>query len=366
MNAKILNVDDHEAGRYARSRYLTRAGFTVLEAGLGNEALTLVRSEKPQLVLLDINLPDINGLEVCRLIKSDPETARMPVIFLSASRLADLDVVVGLETGADNYLREPVEPTVLIATVRSLLRAREAEEALVRSNEQLRRFAYVVSHELQEPLRMVKSYSQLVASKYRGKLDSDADEFIEYTVQGVTRMETFIRDMLAYSQVAEGGLDLKPTSLQKVLEWALMEVQAAVGESGATITHDSLPTVVCDGMRLSTVFKNLVGNAIKYRGEQAPRVHVSALEQDDRWKISVTDNGIGIDPRYTNSVFTLFKRLHGRERAGSGVGLAICKEIVEHHGGDIWVESELNKGSTFVFTLPKMTAERAATGQAVS
>jgi signal transduction histidine kinase len=364
VNVKILNVDDHDAARYARSRFLNRAGFQVIEAGTGEEAIRMVHAERPHLVLLDVNLPDINGLQVCQQLRSDPETRRLPIIFLTASSRADEDVVTGLESGADNYLREPVEPTVLIATVRALLRAREAEEALIRSNEQLRRFAYVVSHELQEPLRMVKSYTQLLAARYQGSLDKEADEFIAYSVQGATRMETFIRDMLSYSQAAEAGLELKSTACKSVLEWSLLELEAMIRESGSEITQDVLPVVMCDPMRLAQVFNNLIANAIKYKGEHPPKIHIAATEQDQMWRLSVSDNGIGIDPLYAPTVFTLFKRLHGRERSGSGVGLAICKEIIENHGGQIWVESQPEQGSTFYFTLPKYEAER--TGSATS
>lgn len=359
MQPKILVVDDHDSARYAKGRLLSRAGFQVVEAPRGEEALRLVHSEKPDLLLLDINLPDISGLDVCRALREHEEGVRLPVIFTSAARLADDDVVRGLDVGGDNYLREPVDPSVLVATVRALLRAREAEEALVRSNEQLRRFAFVVSHELQEPLRMVKSYTQLLASRYRGRLDTDADDFIGYAVEGVTRMENFIRDMLSYSQAAEGGMDMKPAPCRNVVDWALMELEATLRESGAVVTMDSLPTVLCDSMRVAQVFKNLIGNAVKYRGPEPPRIHISAAEQGDMWRIAIADNGIGIDPKYADTIFVLFKRLHGRDRAGSGVGLAICKEIIEHHGGQIWVESQPDQGSTFYFTLPK-PAERVA------
>lgn len=359
-NARILNVDDHDAGRYARTRFLTRAGFLVEEARTGAEALESVRSVAPDLVLLDINLPDIDGFEVCRRIKADPDTARIAVVFLSAARLADLDVVAGLEHGGDNYLREPVDPAVLVATVRALLRERDVQEALVRSNEQLRRFAFVVSHELQEPLRMVKSYTQLLAHRYRETLAGEASEFMDITIKGVNRMEKFIHDMLAYSQAAEAEMDLKPFSCRTALDWALMELEPTIHESGALITADALPVVVGDPMRLSQVFKNLIGNAIKYRSDHAPEVHVSSKADGPEHVICINDNGIGIDPKYFENIFVLFKRLHGRDRAGSGVGLAICKEIVEHHGGRIWVESEPGKGSRFCFTLPKVS-ERAAT-----
>jgi two-component system, sensor histidine kinase and response regulator len=360
MAVRILNVDDHDAGRYARTRFLSRAGFAVEEAATGEQALACVRDKRPDIVLLDINLPDIDGFEICRRIKSDPETSRLPVIFLSASRLADMDVVAGLEYGADNYLREPVDPAVLIAMVRAVLRLKEAEEALVRSNEQLRRFAFVVSHELQEPLRMVKSYTQLVAQRYKDSLDNDANEFMQYTVTGVNRMERFIQDMLSYSQAAEGGLDIKPFPCRLALDWALLELQPLIDETGAAIVSDELPVVFGDPMRLSQVFKNLIGNAIKYRGENAPGIQVSAKEHNSEHVICIRDNGIGIDPKYFDNIFVLFKRLHGRELAGSGVGLAICKQIVENHGGRIWVESEPGVGSSFCFTLPKTSGERVA------
>ena len=353
MQATILNVDDNEIGRYARTRFLNRAGYTVLEAPNGTEAIRMTRENKPDLVLLDINLPDVNGIEVCRVIKSDPATERTPVLFLSAARLADPDVVLGLDAGGDNYLREPVDPAVLMATIRALLRARQAEEELAKSNEQLRRFAFVVSHELQEPLRMVKSYTQLLAKRYQGQFDSQADEYISYVVEGTGRMEKFIRDMLSYSQSAEGQLDMVEAPLKVALDMALLELDAAVRESDASITLDALPTVRMDAMRLSQVFRNLIGNAIKYRSSDAPRIHVSAMGRDSEWVVSIADNGMGIDPRYADTVFVLFKRLHGREKSGSGVGLAVCKEIIEHHGGRIWFDSVPGRGSTFHFTLPQ-------------
>jgi signal transduction histidine kinase len=359
-NARILNVDDHDAGRYARTRFLSRAGFSVDEAATGEEALSMVRDRRPDLVLLDINLPDIDGFEICRRIKSDPDTSRLPVIFLSASRLADMDVVEGLEHGGDNYLREPIDPSVLVAMVRSVLRAKSAEDALVRSNEQLRRFAFVVSHELQEPLRMVKSYTQLLAQRYKDAVGEQAHEFVHYTVSGVDRMEKFIHDMLSYSQAAESAFEMKPFPSRTALDWALLELQPAIQESAASITFDELPLVFGDPMRLSQVFKNLIGNAIKYRSAEEPVINISCTEQGSEYTFCVCDNGIGIDPQYFTNVFTLFRRLHGRELSGSGVGLAICKEIVEHHGGRIWVESKPGAGSQFCFTLPKVSSERVA------
>jgi light-regulated signal transduction histidine kinase (bacteriophytochrome) len=183
---------------------------------------------------------------------------------------------------------------------------------------------------------------------------------MQYTVTGVNRMERFIHDMLAYSQAAEGGLEIKPFPCRLALDWALLELQPIIDETGAEIVADELPVVTGDAMRLSQVFKNLIGNAMKYRSEAAPVIRISTVEHNSEHVICIRDNGMGIDPKYFDNIFVLFKRLHGRELAGSGVGLAICKQIVEHHGGRIWVESEPGAGSKFCFTLPKVAVERSA------
>jgi PAS domain S-box-containing protein len=230
---------------------------------------------------------------------------------------------------------------------------RKAQE-LVRSNSELEQFAYVASHDLQEPLRMVSSYTQLILRRYGDRLDGDAKEFMDFIVDGATRMKRLIEDLLAYSRVGTRGKELQPTDCETALKKALTNLRAAIEESHAVVTHDPLPTVAADDVQLVQLFQNLVGNAIKFRNHEAPRVHVSAEEQTESWIFGVKDNGIGIDPQYFDRIFMVFQCLHAKgEYPGTGIGLAICKKVLERHGGRIWVESEPGKGSKFCFALPK-------------
>jgi light-regulated signal transduction histidine kinase (bacteriophytochrome) len=224
---------------------------------------------------------------------------------------------------------------------------------LKRSNAELEQFAYVASHDLQEPLRMVASYTQLLAKRYKGQLDADADEFIGYAVDGATRMQRLIQDLLAYSRVTTQCHAFERVNCDEVLEEVLDNLRLAVEEGRAVVAHGSLPTVMVDGRQLGQLFQNLIGNAIKFRGQESPCVHISAERRNDEWLFSVRDNGIGIDPQYAERIFIIFQRLHDREEyPGTGIGLAMCKKIVERHGGRMWVESELGRGATFYFTLP--------------
>jgi len=257
---------------------------------------------------------------------------------------------------------ESAEGILVTAAIRDITERKKSEQQLVktvaelkRSNDELQQFAYVASHDLQEPLRMVASYTQLLAKRYKGRLDSEADEFIAYAVDGSNRMQGLIQDLLAYSRAGTNGKGLREVSTEKALKDALENLRATIQESGALVTHDSLPAITSDDTQLVQVFQNLVGNAIKYRSAEVPHVHVSATKNGAKdWIFSVRDNGLGIDPQYSERIFVLFQRLHGREQfKGTGIGLTICKKIVERLGGKIWVESQPEKGSIFYFSLPE-------------
>lgn len=223
---------------------------------------------------------------------------------------------------------------------------------IVRSNSELQQFAYVASHDLQEPLRMVASFTQLLAKRYQHKLDKDANDFIRYAVDGATRMQTLISDLLTYSRV---GMQEKPfelTNCEAILDRVIFTLKFAIADSGAVITHGFLPVLMADDTQLSQLFQNLLGNAIKFRGANPPRVHVSSERNANGWKISVQDNGIGISPEHRERIFQIFQRLHTKaEYPGTGIGLAICKKIVERHGGCLCVESTPEGGSIFSFTM---------------
>ncbi len=247
----------------------------------------------------------------------------------------------------------------VFAAARDITERKRAEEALnrqaeelARSNAELEKFAYVASHDLQEPLRMISGFSQLLARRYREKLGPEADEFIGYVVDGTNRMQRLINDLLEYSRLGTRGGKFELTDVSLVLERTMQNLRAAIEESGALVSHDPMPTVTADGIQLAQLFQNLIGNAVKFRGEPRPRVHVSARLEGGEWIFSVKDNGIGIDPKYFGRIFTIFQRLHGNtEYPGTGIGLAICRKIAERHGGRIWVESETGKGSTFFFSI---------------
>ncbi len=257
----------------------------------------------------------------------------------------------------DQLILLAIEDVTEREEARRQLEATTAE--LARSNADLERFAYVASHDLQEPLRMISSYVGLLARRYEGEIDERADKYIRYAVDGAERMKALINALLQYSRVGRASEAHEVVDLDRVLDGVLDNMKLRIQEVGGTVTRDPLPTVEGHRDQLAMVFQNLIANALKFRGEEPPRVEISSREEDDDWVVEVRDNGIGIDPEYFDRVFVIFQRLHTREEyGGTGIGLSLCKKVVERHGGRMWIESEGTSGSTFFFTLPKLREDR--------
>ena len=279
-----------------------------------------------------------------RLLLSHKDGTPIPVL-LNATAVRDEE---GRIIQSRSALRDI---TQLVATEQDLKRALAALE---QSNKDLRQFAYVASHDLQEPLRMVASFTELLRKKYRGRLDDDADKYIDYAVEGARRMHRLITDLLTYSKLGEKGMVREEAECREVLEEVLSSLKVALDESGGQVTVGDLPVVTASRFQLHQLFQNLLSNALKFHGDDPPRVAVTAKAEEEEWRFCVEDNGIGIASDHTHKIFSVFQRLHVRSLySGSGIGLAIAEKIVERHGGKIWVESEPGNGSRFYFTLPR-------------
>jgi signal transduction histidine kinase len=361
---RFLLVEDNPLDVELVQRELRRAefDFTSVAVQTPEDFTREVRDHCPQIVLADYNLPQWRGMEAVEILRS--ENLDVPVILVSGA-LGEVNAVECLKQGATDYVLKGALTRLPVA-IRRALQERELREQrkeaeamlarkigeLARSNHELEEFAYVASHDLQEPLRMVASFCELLSQRYRGKLDEKADKYIDYAVDGAQRMQRLITDLLQYSRVGTQARALQPTDASAVLGSVMVGLQNVIEASLAVIVSGPLPAVQADEMQLGQVFQNLIGNALKFRGEQVPRIRVSAEVVDKMVHFSVSDNGIGIEKDSSGRIFQMFQRLHTREKyEGSGIGLAIAKKIVEQHGGKIWFESVPGQGTTFYFTL---------------
>ena len=423
----ILVVDDTPENLRLLSTMLSQRGYTPRCVINGQMALRACNSNPPDLILLDIMMPEMNGYEVCKNLKNDAMTRDIPVIFISAKDEI-FDKVNAFAVGGVDYISKPFQFEEVLVRIESHLTLRKlqnqlreqnillqdeisnrlaveeilqeknqileqeissrraiekaiqeqnlllqkeignrqrVESALLKSNQELARsnaeleqFAYVASHDLQAPLATIASYAQLLEKRYKDQLDSQANKFIGNIVQGCTRMQSLIDDLLEYSRVGRSQKPFKTTNCNQVLEQALANLQATIRDNKAVVSYSELPVVTGDMSQLVQLFQNLVGNAIKYRQDAPPAVSISACKQQETWLFSVSDNGIGIAPQHQERIFQIFQRLHTqKEYSGTGIGLAICQKIVERHGGRIWVESEPGRGSTFYFILNESSSD---------
>jgi signal transduction histidine kinase len=365
----VLVVEDDPTDIELSLRTLEHAGFDVdnAVAQTADEFLERVRHTHYDVILADYNLPQWNGMETVEALHR--EGLDIPVIVVSGY-LGDLKAVECIKQGAADYVLKDhllrLPDCVRRALRESKLREenRRSQEDLARSNRDLEQFAYVASHDLQEPLRMVAAYTQLLSERYKGKLDENADKYIHYAVDGATRMQTLVKDLLAFSRVGRQGRQAQLTECSALVDRAVKSLQAAIQESGARVEYADLPAIMADASLLTQVFQNLIGNAIKFRGTEPIVVRITAEKTKQETILSIADNGIGIASEHSELIFAIFKRLHTREEyPGSGIGLSICKKVVEQHGGRIWVESEAGHGCTFRFTLPNQNPEDAKAQQ---
>jgi signal transduction histidine kinase len=362
---RVLHVEDNQLDAELVAAALRKGGFEISVVVVQTEAEfeQQLGAQDHDVVIADYNLPQWKGMEALDVLRR--AGLDIPLILVSGA-LGDVTAVECIKRGATDYVlkdglaRLPEAVRRALQERRHLRLRQQAEqdlarkvEELARSNADLEQFAYVASHDLQEPLRMVAAYTQLLSERYRGKLDENADKFIGYACEGAARMQTLILDLLAFSRVGRNNAQCSHIDCNALMHDTLLNLSTAIAERGAVITHGNLPAVWADRSQVAQLFQNLIGNAIKFRGTAPPAISVQAEKAGEQWLFSVSDNGIGIAPEYTQNIFVVFQRLHARtEYPGNGIGLAICKKIVEHYGGKIWVESQPGQCSTFKFTLP--------------
>lgn len=355
----ILIVDDTPDNLRVLSAMLTNQGFEVRKALSGQRAIASVQADPPDLILLDIKMPEMNGYEVCQHLKANSSTCEVPIIFISALDDA-LDKVRAFAVGGVDYVTKPFQEIEVLARIEHQLRIQrlqhqliEQNEELARSNRELEQFAYVVSHDLQQPLQSVTGFVKLLLLKYEDTLDEFAFDYLNRIHDAGSRMQRLIQDLLAYSRVGRQHQEFQAVDCNLILKQVLDNLQMTIAEKQVKLTYDSLPTVMGNETQLIQLFQNLISNAIKFvQPDAVPQVKILVKLQEQQWLFGVQDNGIGIEPQNLERVFEIFQRTQSAKNyPGTGIGLATCKKIVESHGGQIWVESQLDVGTTFHFLL---------------
>lgn len=365
MGARILIVDDIEANLFALEDALEPLAVPMDRALSGAEAIRLVEKNDYSVVLLDVQMPEMDGFETAQAIFSLEKDRHPPIIFVTAISKEEHYIRKGYKAGCVDYLLKPLNLDLVRNKVQFCMdlhlrvleneqlvkKLRENEAELRSSNEELQQFAYVASHDLQEPIRMVKNYIQLLDKRFHSQFDEKAHKYMGYIIEGSERMQTLVNDLLSLSRVSSQGKEQQAVDCNEVLATVLRDLKMLVKETGAVIESETLPVVIADKGQLGQVFQNLISNAIKFRGQEAPRIRISAKLKGRECEFLVSDNGIGINPKYFDQIFVIFQRLHTRDvYEGSGIGLALCKKIIERHGGKIWLESREGEGSKFYFT----------------
>ena len=389
-SGKILIVDDNPNNLKVLYTYLKKAGFEVLVAEDGESGIEAVQHSQPELILLDVMMPGIDGFEVCRRLKSDGATREIPVIFLTALS-ETVNKVLGFEVGGVDYITQPIENEEVVARVKTHLAMRRMRQTLQQqndnlkgeierrkgvetelqlsnnnleatvaertaeltsSNQDLEQFAYIASHDLRQPLRKIRMCTEYLLEDYAHCFDEQAESYMEYITKSVDRMYLLIDDLLTYSRVSRQEEAYVAVDLNNIVSDCLEDLSLIIEEKQATVNYDNLPTIKASLSEMRQLFQNSIGNALKFTGDRQPIINITAQTQNRFLLFKVEDNGIGIEPQYAEKIFQMFQRLHTTsEYEGTGIGLAICQKVVTKYGGKIWVESELGKGSAFCFTI---------------
>lgn len=367
---EILVVDDTPDNLRLLSAMLTQHNYEVRKALNSAQAIASVKADAPDLILLDIKMPEIDGYEVCTRLKQDPDTQAVPIIFISALDDA-LDKVRAFAVGGADYITKPFQEAEVLVRVENQLRLRELQrqltaqnEELARSNQELEQFAHIVSHDLQQPLQSIAGYTKIIFLQFPELSQTPAQEYLNNIVNACDRMQRFIQNLLDYAQLGHEEQAFAWVNGNEVLAQALSNLDLMLKESGAVVQCSDLPAIYGNETQLVQLFQNLISNAIKFARDQVtPQVAIAASPHGDEiyWRFAVHDNGIGIPAEHLQNIFKSFQRLHSAEKyPGNGIGLATCKKIVESHGGDIWVNSEVDAGTSFYFQLPSQNAATQA------
>jgi len=387
--SRILIVDDNPNDLLAYKDCLESDNIVIVTANSGENALRELMINEYSLIMMDVQMSGINGFETAKLIKGREKTRHIPIIFITGEFKKDDFKKYGFQIGGFDYIIKPVDALTLQNKVKAFITLfnqkkeiensncelkkanqllskeiarREETEVLLRntlvdlknSNNELEQFAYIASHDLQEPLRMVASFVQLLASRYKDKLDANANEYIDFAVDGAQRMQKMIQDLMEYSRIQTKGTNFAKVNTTNILEQVQNILSMNITETNTIIKYNNIHSIVGDEAQLIRLFQNLIGNAIKFHGENQVEIEITSTSMDDFWLFTVRDNGIGMDQKYHDKVFQIFQRLHSREEfEGTGIGLSVCKRIVERHKGKIWFESKLGEGTTFYFTIAK-------------
>ena len=361
LQPNILIVDDRKENLLATEKVLRHLDAGIFKASSGNEALSLMLRHRFALVLLDVQMPEMDGFEVAMLMQQQESMRGTPIIFITAISKEEKYATQAAEIGAVDYIFKPINPDILRSKVKVYLdlynqrqQILKLFDGLVKSNEELERFAYVCSHDMQEPVRMMNSYSELLAERCEGVLDEKGQRYLRYITENAQRMQKMIADILNFSRVGREEVVMERVDTGDIVREVVAEFESIIAARKAKVACSTLPVVKASPTLLRILYQNLIGNALKFNdGTRIPELHIAAVLKDDVWQFSVRDNGIGIDPNFYDRVFTIFQRIHRREEyPGTGIGLSTCQKFIRLCGGDIFFESVLGQGTTFYFTLP--------------